>query len=1088
MSTNDPLTKWLALDWERPERSYNPDVRDFLAGLLAYPKDRVLTEDSGGGGYPDIKLLTAEKIAWVVGDLKKEDRELTEPLRRENLWQGKRKYIEGLTQYVLFLTAHYLWVVLPNGSPVVGFEEPCNLSGITLEELKQKLRFISWEKATHDNQWTAFIDGQFPYSYLKLDEAETLERLRQDLQMSFSELTTAAEGAIASLNQEYENFKRKEQGIIQNALISDDAKRRTLVRLRFKFDFHRHLFDNLLPRFEDEYGRDINGNGTQVQDRIRESFVADSIAVLLARVLFLRLVEDLGLTKKRRLSNGGPQDWAAFVDQLTGDARALVQLVAEDLGRLYAEPFERNLFDWIYETNGALDEALQRLILRFNAYDFSGLSEEILGDIYQNFLPPAKRKRLGEFYTPPSIVDWLLAQTIFQHGEGKLLDPSCGSGSFLVRYVHHCLEDARTRGLNQDTILNELQARVWGFDINPFAAFISHFQLMWAMIRFKPTRSPVDIPKIHVYNINSLLRELDLAGQAGMDLLAAGSLERDSSQWKYIVGNPPYIRAERVKYKEEMRSLWQQVWGQNSDTGLVFLYRALTESLESGGFLGMVVSGGYANSEAAAKVWKLLYPGREATLKKVVWLEFVGRLWDAAAIPLLLVIEKRPAQLEDQIELYVPSQWPSDESPVTIRYQDFFDGKVNPKVTTVQGNHSDYLGDYLLPLLHPQDIPILQKLYPNGNGGNFVELKEAVQRQISRNKRPFWFTYGIQRGGVEVTPEPTGERPIQVLAGRNIAMAWPGEPVGWVDLEAVKNRPNGKLSLWAEQRHESLIIVTNICRSITASLIENSEIATLDTVIIARPKNEINPKPIIAYINSKLARFYWALRLRSGVLQGYYAHIYPRTLEALPWVRHLDPRIEQQLIADYDELARLAGIAKNNPDEWLLSEVETRITHSRYVLSERRLGLHFLDWSPENVPVEELTLDGNYIRAGLFFFQLLDADLAELVYKLLTLNTDEETMISRAMIQKLVVPQDYPNLMAIYRQRLADFQQVESDFFTVLNRIDDTIYTMFSLTDLEKNHIENRLANFPLNKLQPRYPWQTVRPRPIRAYMSDRFE
>ncbi|APB32328.1 hypothetical protein GlitD10_0027 [Gloeomargarita lithophora Alchichica-D10] len=47
---------------------------------------------------------------------------------------------------------------------------------------------------------------------------------------------------------------------------------------------------------------------------------------------------------------------------------------------------------------------------------------------------------------------------------------------------------------------------------------------------------------------------------------------------------------------------------------------------------------------------------------------------------------------------------------------------------------------------------------------------------------------------------------------------------------------------------------------------------------------------------------------------------------------------------------------------------------------------------------------------------------------------------------------------------------------------------MFGLTDAEKNHIEHRLASFPLNKLQPRYPWQTVRPRPIRAYMGDRFE
>jgi hypothetical protein len=156
-------------------------------------------------------------------------------------------------------------------------------------------------------------------------------------------------------------------------------------------------------------------------------------------------------------------------------------------------------------------------------------------------------------------------------------------------------------------------------------------------------------------------------------------------------------------------------------------------------------------------------------------------------------------------------------------------------------------------------------------------------------------------------------------------------------------------------------------------------------------------------------------------------------------------------------------------------------------LSDRNLGLNFANWSTEDIYVEELTLNGNCIQAGLFSLELVDIDVAELVYKLLTLNADEETMISRAIIQKLLIPQDYAALMQDYRQRSASFQQVEADFFAVLNRIDETVYTMFGLTDDEKTHIENRLSSFPLNKLQPRYPWQTVKPRPIKAYTSDRF-
>jgi len=131
----NPLAKWLALDWDKPEGSYNPDLRkltepqrrredltrtnaantpvyqssapsrlcarDFLAGLLNYPKKQIVTEDKSGGGYPDIKLLTPDAIAWVVGDLKKDDVSLTTEGGRIQLWHEKRKYIEGLTRYLL---------------------------------------------------------------------------------------------------------------------------------------------------------------------------------------------------------------------------------------------------------------------------------------------------------------------------------------------------------------------------------------------------------------------------------------------------------------------------------------------------------------------------------------------------------------------------------------------------------------------------------------------------------------------------------------------------------------------------------------------------------------------------------------------------------------------------------------------------------------------------------------------------------------------------------------------------------------------------------------------------------------------------
>jgi len=253
------------------------------------------------------------------------------------------------------LTPHYLWIVWPTGEPVAGFEVPLDLAKATFEALKEQLKFISSEQAEHSNQWETFIEGKLPYIYLKLDSPETLDRLKQDLFHSFAQLTRAGEKAMDKIQKEYADYQQEEQNIEGNLAGAGDTQRRTLLRLRSKFDFHRHLLEDILPRFEDQYGREVSAKGKQVRARIREAFVADSVAVLIARVLFLRLVEDLQLTKKRRLSNGGPGDWAAFVEHLTGDARILVKLVGTDLGKLYQEPFQSNVFDWIYGTNGMLD-------------------------------------------------------------------------------------------------------------------------------------------------------------------------------------------------------------------------------------------------------------------------------------------------------------------------------------------------------------------------------------------------------------------------------------------------------------------------------------------------------------------------------------------------------------------------------------------------------------------------------------------------------------------------------------------------------------------------------------------------------------
>lgn len=1072
----DPLERWLELDWKDVERSYNPDLQLFLSNLLGYPRRNVKVDASGVGGLPDIQLLTAEGDVWVVGDLKKDDAWLTDHAKRHELWNQKKKYVAGLVRYVLFVTAHHMLVLDPQGNEKLSIA----LEAETTESLREKLAFLSYENARHEHLWEELTSGKLAYSYLELDE-EGIGRLKSDLIAGFKDLLKAAERSFKELERRHSQYQAQRKELEAGTAWSPDAYSRALARLDSEHALLRHLFTETLPQFADQYGRELKNDKGELDPRIREAFLIDSAAALVARVLFVRLIEDLGLTGRRRLTNGGPLLWSQLVEHLAGSATALLRLSSEDLSQLYKEPFDDGFFGWILETNGELDRALQKLILRLNAYDFSGLSEEILGDIYQSFLPPAKRKRLGEVYTPASVVDYILAETALGD-PGPILDPASGSGSFLVRYVHKQLEEAAQRGIDPEIARKELQEEVWGFDLNPFASFITLFQLMWALLRYYPRGEP---PKIHVYTLNSILRDSEMVLDRG--LAYEGEEARDTRKWRYVVGNPPYIRAERVKYSNEVKDLWSEVWGQNADTGLIFLYRSMKEWLEPGGKLGFVVSGGYASSDAAAPIWRLLHPGGELTLRKVVWLEFVPQIWDAAVIPMVLIIEKRPPNEEDVVELWTPSSWPGepDEHKVArIPYAAFFDARVNPTADEKKklGAQASEYGEYLQPLLREGDIPLLRRLHPSAVGS----IRDVLVKQTSRNNRDFWWTYGIQRGGVEVTDSPEGGKPVRVFGGRSLAVAWPGEYAGWVDLEAVQRRKYGKLSLWGGHGVPGkLVAAPNIARAPFAAIIDPEQhVAALDTIIIAKPK-DTTTEAIAGYLNSSLVRWYYAVRLRSGVLAGSRrGHIYPRTLEALPWPAKPNPQAVEDLKQAYLALEEAARRTRENPAEQLRERVLSLGPDELQPLHKIR-ELDFRGWEDEPA-IESIDVSESTLRGGLFAsIEFPDEDLALLVHILIQGVRSER--LKGKDLQKIVVPKDYKRFMAEYREGMRSFEGAREDFMRTLEVLDEAAFDLFDLDPEEREYIRTRLNTFPLDQLRPRFPWEVVKPRPIKAYTEDRW-
>lgn len=163
-------------------------------------------------------------------------------------------------------------------------------------------------------------------------------------------------------------------------------------------------------------------------------------------------------------------------------------------------------------------QSLVNLILTLLKYDFSEIAGDPLGDLYQNYFDKETRKALGEFYTPNEVVGFILDKVDYSGRRvvGKrLLDPACGSGTFIVealkRYLKSSEENARERGWSE--VIRKLcnEFHIVGFDIHPFATIMAQIHFMLILIPYYKAAINEDrgfvLRRIPIFRTDSLLDE-----------------------------------------------------------------------------------------------------------------------------------------------------------------------------------------------------------------------------------------------------------------------------------------------------------------------------------------------------------------------------------------------------------------------------------------------------------------------------------------------------------------------------------------------------------------------------------------------------
>jgi methylase of polypeptide subunit release factors len=138
------------------------------------------------------------------------------------------------------------------------------------------------------------------------------------------------------------------------------------------------------------------------------------------------------------------------------------------------------------------------------------LVRDLLKRLYEDLVPKGIRHNLGEYLTP----DWLAEHTVRQagyEGDGRVLDPGCGSGTFLVTCISRIKRHSESEGRE---LLEEVAEKVVGFDLNPLSVMAARANYLIALGDDVYKARKMTIP---VYQCDSILIPNKKPGPSGRE-------------------------------------------------------------------------------------------------------------------------------------------------------------------------------------------------------------------------------------------------------------------------------------------------------------------------------------------------------------------------------------------------------------------------------------------------------------------------------------------------------------------------------------------------------------------------------------------
>jgi type I restriction-modification system DNA methylase subunit len=396
--------------------------------------------------------------------------------------------------------------------------------------------------------------------------------------------------------------------------------------------------EQLLSDFT-RFRESLSKNITKLNEskNLTEEELDESVQRFLDRLIFIRNCEDKELEARTLISN--LRQWASRGrGQLVKSLREVFIYFDKEYN---SEIFARHLSDDLEIDNDVLHEIIEGLYhTKDNSvfYDFSAIDADVLGTIYEQYLSHilkktekrarltenhAHRKVQGIYYTPTFIVDYIVRKTLGELLKGKnvdaerlrILDPACGSASFLIKafdvlnqyYLKEDKDYSQTQldlatGLAFTRKVKILQNSIFGVDLDKQAVQIAQLNLL-LKIAEKGHRLP--LLKQNIKCGNSLIDDEKLAGDRAFKWEEQFSEIMREGGFDVVIGNPPYVRQEELtEIKPYLKANYETYRGM-ADLFVYFFEKEL-KTLKEDGYFGMIVSNKWLRAGYGKKLRKFL--------------------------------------------------------------------------------------------------------------------------------------------------------------------------------------------------------------------------------------------------------------------------------------------------------------------------------------------------------------------------------------------------------------------------------------------------------------------------------------------------